>query len=55
MVIFTTTHLHLLDDALIRRFGVNRYELRRPTTDEVADHLESLCARNWGSKSRGTS
>ena len=42
MVIFTTTHLHALDDALINRFGVNVYELKRPTTDEVADHLEAL-------------
>ena len=44
MVIFTTTHLHVLDDALINRFGVNVYELKRPTTEEVTDHLESLCA-----------
>jgi DNA polymerase-3 subunit gamma/tau len=43
-IIFTTTHLHLLDDALINRFGVNMFELKRPTTDEVVDHIESLCA-----------
>jgi DNA polymerase-3 subunit gamma/tau len=44
IAIFTTTHLHMLDDALINRFGVNVYELKRPTTDEVVNHLESLCA-----------
>ena len=44
IVLFTTTHLHALDDALINRFGVNVYELKRPTTCEVADHLEALCA-----------
>ena len=43
MTIFTTTHLHELDDALINRFGMNVYELTRPTTDEVADHLVGLC------------
>jgi len=42
MVIFTTTHLHELDDALINRFGVNVYELTRPTTDEVTAHLVAL-------------
>jgi replication-associated recombination protein RarA len=42
-IIFTTTHLHLLDDALINRFGVNLYELKRPTIDEVADHVGSIC------------
>ncbi len=42
-VIFTTTHPHLLDDALINRFGVNQYELKRPTTDEVVDHIGSIC------------
>jgi replication-associated recombination protein RarA len=45
MMIFTTTHLHMLDDALINRFGVNVYELKRPTTEEVTDHLEFLCAK----------
>lgn len=44
MVVFTTTHLHELDDALTARFGVNVYELKRPTTDEVVDHLAALCA-----------
>lgn len=44
IVIFTTTHLHELDDALINRFGINVYELIRPTTDEVVGHMEHLCA-----------
>jgi hypothetical protein len=31
MAIFTTTHLHRLDDALINRFSVNLYGQRKGT------------------------
>jgi replication-associated recombination protein RarA len=41
-VIFTTTHLHQLDEAMINRFGVNVYELMRPTPEQAADHMETI-------------
>ena len=43
MVVFATTHRNALKDALINRFGANIYELRRPTIEEVTDHIHVLC------------
>jgi replication-associated recombination protein RarA len=43
-VIFATTHKNLIKDALLKRFGNNIYEMRRPTVPEVTVHLTSLCA-----------
>lgn len=42
-VIFATTHKNQLKDALLKRFGNNVYEMRRPSVPEVSDHLASLC------------
>ncbi len=42
-VIFATTHKSHIKDALLKRFGNNIYEMRRPTVPEVTDHLTSIC------------
>lgn len=42
MVIFATTHLFEIDDALVNRFYPNVYELHRPSPEEVVKYLDSL-------------
>lgn len=43
MVIFATTHEHRIDDALLGRFGANKFELRRPTLLQAVDCMERHC------------
>lgn len=43
MVIFATTHEHLINDALLGRFGANKFELRRPTLVQAVDCMERHC------------
>lgn len=45
MVIFATTHEHKLIDALVGRFGLNKFELRRPTNAEVVECMMRHCVR----------
>jgi replication-associated recombination protein RarA len=42
MVIFATTHLFDIDDALVNRFYPNVYELQRPSPEETVDYLAPL-------------
>ncbi|MEZ6070948.1 MAG: AAA family ATPase [Pirellulales bacterium] len=44
-VILATTHKHELDDALVRRFGVNTFEMARPTPDQIVCSLRELSRR----------
>lgn len=43
MVIFATTHEHLVNDALLGRFGASKFEVRRPTLDQAVDCMERHC------------
>ncbi len=43
MVIFATTHEHLVNDALLGRFGANKFEVRRPTRIQAVDCMERHC------------
>lgn len=45
LVVFATTHKQSLKDALVNRFGANAYEMRRPATSEVVDHINALCEK----------
>lgn len=41
-VIFATTHLHAINDALVSRFKPNIFELRRPTVEQVVGAMANL-------------
>ena len=43
MVIFATTHEHLVNDALLGRFGASKFEVRRPTQTQAVDCMERHC------------
>ena len=45
MVIFATTHEHLVIDALLGRFGVNKFEVLRPTLAEAVNCMERHCLK----------
>lgn len=45
LVLFATTHRNKLNDALVDRFTVNAYCLKRPTPEEGTDHLAKLSAQ----------
>lgn len=43
MVIFATTHEHLVNDALLGRFGANKFEVRRPTLVQAVECMQRHC------------
>ena len=45
MVIFATTHEHLVNDALLGRFGTNKFDVRRPTLAQAVDCMERHCLK----------
>jgi DNA polymerase-3 subunit gamma/tau len=42
-IIFATSHVHRVNDAMQTRFGANVIELKRPSDPEVVLHLRKLC------------
>ena len=44
-VILATTHRHEIVDALLNRFGVNVFEVRRPTTDQAVELMQRHCTK----------
>lgn len=45
LVIFATTHEHMLNDALLGRFGPNKFDVRRPALSQAVDCMERHCQR----------
>ncbi len=45
MVIFATTHENLVNDALLGRFGANKFYVRRPTLAQAVDCMERHCLK----------
>lgn len=43
MVIFATTHQHQINDALLGRFGTNVFVVRRPTTAQAVECMQTHC------------
>lgn len=44
-IIIATTHLHEIDEALVKRFKPNVFELRRPRPEQCEEYLANLCVK----------